>query len=99
MEEVPNTDQSEQQNLKEQSRESMVLDLYYRNSGEREKVERREREREREERREERRQTEREEEREVREERGERTKEEESEVRAEHPFLWSSLLLGNWEGV
>jgi hypothetical protein len=80
MEEVPNTDQSEQQNLKEQSRESMVLDLYYRNSGEREKVERRERERERE-------------------ERGERTKEEESEVRAEHPFLWSSLLLGNWEGV
>ena len=46
-EEVPNTDQSVQQNLKEQSRDSMVLELYYRNAGEREKVERRKRERER----------------------------------------------------
>ena len=43
-EEVPNTDQSVQQNLKEQSRDSMVLELYYRNAGEREKVEKRERE-------------------------------------------------------
>jgi hypothetical protein len=43
-EEVPNTDQSVQQNLKEQkSRDSMVLELYYRNAGEREKVERRKR--------------------------------------------------------
>ena len=32
-EEVPNTDQSAQRNLKEQSRDSMVLELYYRNSG------------------------------------------------------------------
>jgi hypothetical protein len=40
--EIPNTDQSEQQNLKEQSRDSMVLELYYRNAREREKVERRE---------------------------------------------------------
>ena len=47
-EEVPNTDQSVQQNLKEQSRDSMVLELYYRNAGEREKVERRKRERGRE---------------------------------------------------
>ena len=47
-EEVPNTDQSAQRNLKEQSRDSMVLELYYRNAGEREKVERRKRERERE---------------------------------------------------
>ena len=39
-EEVPNTDQSAQRNLKEQSRDSMVLELYYRNAGEREKVER-----------------------------------------------------------
>ena len=45
-EEVPNTDQSVQWNLKEQSRDSMVLELYYRNAGEREKVERRKRERE-----------------------------------------------------
>ena len=45
-EEVPNTDQNAQQNLKEQSRDSMVLELYYRNAGEREKVERRKRERE-----------------------------------------------------
>ena len=45
-EEVPNTDQSAQRNLKEQSRDSMVLELYYRNAGEREKVERRKRERE-----------------------------------------------------
>ena len=45
-EEVPNTDQSVQQNLKEQSRDSMVLELYYRNAGEREKVERRKKERE-----------------------------------------------------
>jgi hypothetical protein len=44
-EEVPNTDQSEKRNLKEQSRDSMVLELYYRNAGEREKVERRKRER------------------------------------------------------
>ena len=44
-EEVPNTDQSAQRNLKEQSRDSMVLEPYYRNAGEREKVERRERER------------------------------------------------------
>jgi hypothetical protein len=43
-EEVPNTDQSAQRNLKEQSRDSMVLEPYYRNAGEREKVERRERE-------------------------------------------------------
>jgi hypothetical protein len=43
-EEVPNTDQSVQGNLKEQSRDSMVLELYYRNAGKREKVERRERE-------------------------------------------------------
>jgi hypothetical protein len=43
--EIPNTDQSEQQNLKEQSRDSMVLELYYRNAGEREKVERKKRER------------------------------------------------------
>ena len=47
-EEIPNTDQSAQQNLKEQSRDSMVLELYYRNAGEREKVERRKRERGRE---------------------------------------------------
>ena len=46
-EEVPNTDQSAQRNLKVQSRDSMVLELYYRNAGEREKVERRKRERER----------------------------------------------------
>ena len=45
-EEVPNTDQSEQRNLKEHSRDSMVLELYYRNAGEREKVEMRKRERE-----------------------------------------------------
>jgi hypothetical protein len=45
-EEVPNTDQSAQRNLKEQSRDSMVLELYYRNAGEREKVERRKKERE-----------------------------------------------------
>ena len=45
-EEVPNTDQSVQQNLKEQSRNSMVLEIYYRNAGEREKRER-EKERER----------------------------------------------------
>jgi hypothetical protein len=44
--EVPNTDQSTQWNLKEQNRDSMVLELYYRNAGEREKVERRKRERE-----------------------------------------------------
>ena len=43
-EEVPNTDQSAQRNLKEQSRDSTVLELYYRNAGEREKVEKRERE-------------------------------------------------------
>ena len=80
--EFPNTDQSAQQNLKEQSRDSMVLEPYYRNEEEREKVEKREvgrrleRVRGREERREERRrQREREEEREVRKERGERTKE------------------------
>ena len=48
-EEVPNTDQSVQQNLKEQSRDSMVLEPYYRNAEEREKVERRKRERGREE--------------------------------------------------
>ena len=47
-EEVPNTDQSAQRNLKEQSRDSMVLELYYRNAEEREKVERRKRERGRE---------------------------------------------------
>ena len=47
-EEVPNTDQSVQQNLKEQSRDSMVLEPYYRNAEEREKVERRKRERGRE---------------------------------------------------
>jgi hypothetical protein len=47
-EEVPNTDQSVQQNLKEQSRDSIVLELYYTNAGEREKVERRKREREKE---------------------------------------------------
>jgi hypothetical protein len=35
-EEVPNTDHSVQRNLKEQSRDSMVLELYYRNAGERE---------------------------------------------------------------
>ena len=67
-EEVPNTDQSAQRNLKEQSRDSMVLELYYRNAGEREMVERRGRGGRR-------RQREREEEREVREERGQRTKE------------------------
>ena len=67
-EEVPNTDQSAQQNLKEQSRDSMVLELYYRNAGEREKVERRKRERGEGGRREgRRRQREKEEEREVRE--------------------------------
>ena len=67
-EEVPNTDQSAQWNLKEQSRDSMVLELYYRNAGEREKVERRKRERGEGGRREgRRRQREREEEREVRE--------------------------------
>jgi hypothetical protein len=44
-EEVPNTDQSAQRNLKEQSRDSMVLELYYRNTGEREKVERKKKER------------------------------------------------------
>jgi hypothetical protein len=54
---------------------SMVLELYYRSAGEREKVERRKRERDRERREERRKQREREEEREVREERGERTKE------------------------
>jgi hypothetical protein len=43
-EKVPNTDQSAQRNLKEQSSDSMVLELYYRNAGEREKVEKRERE-------------------------------------------------------
>ena len=48
-EEIPNTDQSAQQNLKEQSRDSMVLELYYRSAGEREKVERRKIERGREE--------------------------------------------------
>ena len=48
-EEIPNTDQSVQQNLKEQSRDSMVLEPYYRNAEEREKVERRKRERGREE--------------------------------------------------
>jgi hypothetical protein len=79
-EEVPNTDQSVQQNLKEQSRDSIVLELYYTNAGEREKVERRKRERERERKRErkeeeEEEDKEREEEREMREERGERTKE------------------------
>ena len=47
-EEVPNTDQSVQQNLKEQSRDSMVLEPYYRNAEEREKVERRKIERGRE---------------------------------------------------
>ena len=47
-EEIPNTDQSVQQNLKEQSRDSMVLEPYYRNAEEREKVERRKRERGRE---------------------------------------------------
>jgi hypothetical protein len=47
-ERVPNTHQSSQWNMKEQSRDSMVLELYYRNTGEREKVERRKRERERE---------------------------------------------------
>ena len=47
-EEIPNTDQSAQQNLKEQSRDSMVLEPYYRNAEEREKVERRKRERGRE---------------------------------------------------
>ena len=41
-EEVRNTDQNAQRNLKEQSRDSMVLELYYRNAREREKVERRE---------------------------------------------------------
>ena len=67
-EEVPNTDQSVQRNLKEQSRDSMVLELYYRNAGEREKVERRKKERGEGGRREgRRRQREREEEREVRE--------------------------------
>jgi hypothetical protein len=45
-EEVRNTDQNAQRNLKEQSRDSMVLELYYRNAGEREKVEMRKRERE-----------------------------------------------------
>jgi hypothetical protein len=45
-EEVPNTDQSAQWNLKEQSRDSIALELYYRNAGEREKVEMRRRERE-----------------------------------------------------
>ena len=34
-EEIPNTDQSVQQNLKEQSRDSMVLEPYYRNAEER----------------------------------------------------------------
>jgi hypothetical protein len=67
-EEVSNTDQSAQGNLKEQIRDSMVLELYYRNRGEREMVERRGRGGRR-------RQREREEEREVREERGQRTKE------------------------
>jgi hypothetical protein len=38
--EVPNTDQSVQWNLEEQNRDSMILELYYRNAGEREKVER-----------------------------------------------------------
>ena len=67
-EEIPNTDQSVQQNLKEQSRDSMVLEPYYRNAEEREKVERRKRERGEGGRREgRRRQREREEEREVRE--------------------------------
>ena len=67
-EEIPNTDQSAQQNLKEQSRDSMVLEPYYRNAEEREKVERRKRERGEGGRREgRRRQREREEEREVRE--------------------------------
>jgi hypothetical protein len=55
----------------------MVLELYYRNAREREKVERRKRERERE-------------------KRGKKI--EESEVLAEYPFLWFSLLLGNWGG-
>ena len=32
-EEVPNTDQSAQWNLKEQSRDSMALEIYYRNAG------------------------------------------------------------------
>ena len=66
-EEVPNTDQDVQRNL-EQNRDSMVLELHYRNAGEREKVERREWGGGR------RRKREREEEREVREERDERTK-------------------------
>ena len=43
-EEIPNTDEIVQQNLKEQSRDSMVLEPYYRNAEEREKVERRKRE-------------------------------------------------------
>jgi hypothetical protein len=68
-EEVPNTDQSAQRNLKVQSRDSMVLELYYRNAGEREKVERTEREGGG------KKKTKREEEREVREKKGERTKE------------------------
>ena len=67
-EEIPNTDQSVQQNLKEQSRDSMVLEPYYRNAEEREKVERRKRERgEGGRRKGRRRQREKEEEREVRE--------------------------------
>jgi hypothetical protein len=44
-EEVPNTDQSVQGNLKEQSKDSVVLELYYRNAGGKKKVERRGRER------------------------------------------------------
>jgi hypothetical protein len=41
VEEVPNTNQSVQWNLKEQSRDSIVQELYYRNTGERKKVEER----------------------------------------------------------
>jgi hypothetical protein len=78
---VPNTDQSVQWNMKEQSRDSMVLELYFRNAGEREQVERRKRERERE----------------RREVRGQRNKR--MRCGLSTPFLWSSLLLGNWGGV
>jgi hypothetical protein len=73
----------------------MVLELYYRNAGEKRERGRGRGERKRQrERREERKQRERREgvrvrsKREIREQAG-----------AEQPFLWSLLLLGNWRGV
>jgi hypothetical protein len=82
-----------------EQRLSMVLELYYRNAGERERVGRRERERQRQREREREEKTKKGKRREVREERcdvrGQRSK----RAMWGHPFLWSSLLLGNRGGV